>query len=89
MQPVRDRTRLSWSGVIVDSKVSLISLTAAAELTKADHTHTQTDGPAGPISLWWHMSKGKSTYLQHLEEERIKGEQEPNVCLLPPTDKKR
>ncbi len=51
MQPVRDRTRLSWSGVIVDSKVSLISLTAAAELTKADHTHTQTDGPAGPISL--------------------------------------
>lgn len=35
------------------------------------------------------MSKGKSTYLQHLEEERIQGEQEPNVCLLPPTDKKR
>lgn len=35
------------------------------------------------------MSKGKSTYLQHLEEQRIKGEQEPNVCLLPPTDKKR
>ncbi len=34
------------------------------------------------------MSKGKSTYLQHLEE-RIKGEQEPNVCLLPPTEKKK
>lgn len=34
------------------------------------------------------MSKGKSTYLQ-LEEQRIKGEMESDVCLFPPTDKKQ